>query len=192
MDDDYEKLISAIAANDDEALTTFYNLTVDRTYSLARRITGTPEMAEEVVSDVYLQVWEQAASFSKQKGKVMTWLLMMCRSRALDAIRRVKYMKQWLEYDEESDETLTDHFEDREPYDLLVVLDYETEIHSALMQLKESQRQLISLAYFRGYSHQQLSDFMGIPLGTVKSEIRQAKQILSRFINPLCQLSEVH
>lgn len=186
MDDDYETLINAIAADDEEALTTFYNLTVDRTYSLARRITGTPEMAEEVVSDVYLQVWEQAANFSNQKGKAITWLLMMCRSRALDAIRRVKYMKQWLEYDEESDETLTDNFADKEPYDLLVVLDYETTIHSALMQLKESQRQLISLAYFRGYSHQQLSDFMGIPLGTVKSEIRQAKQLLSRFINPVC------
>lgn len=190
--DDYEALISAIAADDEEALNTFYNLTVDRTYSLARRITGRPDIAEEVVSDVYLQVWEQAANFRHHKGKVMTWLLMICRSRALDALRRIKYMKQWLEYDEASDESCSDHFEDKEPYDLLVVLDYETEIHSALMQLKESQRQLISLAYFRGYSHQQLSDFMGIPLGTVKSEIRQAKQVLSRFINPVCPLYEVH
>jgi RNA polymerase sigma-70 factor (ECF subfamily) len=128
---------------------------------------------------VYLQVWHKAHTFNIEKGTVIAWLLMICRSRSLDALRRIKNLKQWVN----SEEILLDLSDSIEPFDLLITLDSQSKIHTALMCLSESQRQIISLAYFRGYSHQQLANFTGMPLGTVKTELRQAKKRLASFIN---------
>ena len=179
MADHLVLLLSKIATGDEQALSQFYHLSVNRVYGLASRITGTPETAEEVVGDVYLQVWNSAVKFDSERGNAITWLLMICRSRSLDALRRVKNLKNWVNMDE----FLIDSRDAIEPFDLLVTLDSKSEIHTALMCLSESKRQLISLAYFRGYSHQQLARFTALPLGTVKTELRQAKKHLSSFMN---------
>lgn len=131
------------------------------------------------MGDVYLQIWNKAHTFDANKSTAITWLLMICRSRSLDALRRIKNLKQWVN----AEAILLDLSDSIEPFDLLITLDSQSEIHTALMCLSASQRQIISLAYFRGYSHQQLSNFTGMPLGTVKTELRQAKKRLASFMN---------
>ena len=131
------------------------------------------------MGDVYLQIWNKAHTFDANKSTAITWLLMICRSRSLDALRRIKNLKQWVN----AEAILLDLSDSIEPFDLLITLDSQSEIHTALMCLSASQRQIISLAYFRGYSHQQLSNFIGMPLGTVKTELRQAKKRLASFMN---------
>ena len=81
-------LISAIGARDESALTALYDATASRVMALALRFTGQHEAAEEVVMDVYLQVWRQWDRYHRARGTVMAWIFTICRSRALDLLRR--------------------------------------------------------------------------------------------------------
>src|SRR5262252_2674734 len=80
--------LAAIARRDESALAAFYDATISRVYGLALRITRQPESAAEVVSDVYFQVWREADRYDTGRGNVIAWLMTICRSRALDLLRR--------------------------------------------------------------------------------------------------------
>ena len=160
-------LLEKTAQRDQRAFEQFYDATISRVYGLALRIVKAPEIAEEVVSDVYLQVWNQASRFDSQRGSPLAWLMVMCRSRALDTLRRGKPESQSLV--EEQLPAADAHTED-----LLLTIEQSSELHAALKILEPKQRHLLSLAYFRGYSHRELAEFTAIPLGTVKTLIRRA------------------
>jgi len=83
-------LINAVACKDEEALTQLYELTVNRVYSLAHAMLSNNADAEEVVCDVFSQLWYRASDYQQTRGSVITWLLIICRSRALDLLRRKK------------------------------------------------------------------------------------------------------
>jgi len=140
-------------------------------FSLALRITRQQELAEEVVSDVFLQVWQQAGSYSPERGKVIAWLCVLCRSRALDTLRRdntaIRQAVVGLDTVPEGEDL-------NAPPDLLQSVERGSAVHAALGNLSDQQRQLVALAYFRGYTHSELAAFMEIPIGTVKTHLRRA------------------
>lgn len=173
------ELLQNVADKDRNAFELLYDQTVQTMYSLAFRITQSSELAEEIVNDVYLQVWQQAGRFDATRGNVMAWMTVACRSRALDALRRRK--KSDLEHNDESAGYQT---EDNQPYlqDILEAMQNQHVIRSVLQQLDSEQRQLLALAYFRGYSHQELADFTDTPLGTIKSQIRRTLQTLKQLM----------
>ena len=164
------RLLIAVAKQDKLAFESFYNVTVDRLFGLALRITQSHQLAEDVLSDVYLQVWRDAEQFSTDRGSVMAWLSVICRSRALDIMRK----QQRFANREESLEA--DQVANNEAIvqDLLSGVEESTSLHAALLRLDVASRQLLSLAYFRGYSHQELAQLTGKPIGTVKTQIRRA------------------
>lgn len=164
-------LLEGIVIQDEAALADFYDATVGKAYGLALRITRQPEAAEEVVEDVYFQVWRDAARFDPARGKVLTWLLTICRSRALDYLRR----KDEAELHPEP-ETLQTEIEDdgSDPVDILQATECAGAVHKALASLGPLPRQLITLAFFRGLSHQEIADHCKMPLGTVKTTLRRA------------------
>ena len=88
LDAAYCAWLTAISQQQDDALATFYDATISRVYGVALRITRKPETAEEVVADVYLQVWRNASTYNTARGRVLPWLLTITRSRALDHLRR--------------------------------------------------------------------------------------------------------
>jgi len=173
-------MLEAVQAKDRSAFEALYDATVQRTFSLAVRITRQQVLAEEVVSDVYLQVWQQAGSYSPTRGTVMAWLGVLCRSRALDAIRRdntaIRKAQVGLDAVPEQEDS-------REPSDLLQSVEQGTAIHAALGELTEQQRQLVALAYFRGYTHSELAIITNMPIGTVKTHLHRSmikmKEIMS-------------
>ena len=164
-------LVQAVKTKDRDAFGTLYDATVSRVFGLAMRITRQRELAEEVVSDVYMQVWQHADTYSAERGKVIAWLCVLCRSRALDALRRdntaIRKASVGLEAMAEPEDPI-------EPPDLLVSLEQGSAIHAAVGRLSEQQRQLVALAYFRGYSHSELAAFMKMPIGTVKTHLYRA------------------
>ncbi len=164
-----EILLSAIQAKDKNAFNILYDETINQVYSLAFKFTRSEDLAEEVVGDVYLQVWRQADQYDSTKCRAMGWVLLICRSRALDLLRKQKRIHDKTEeYVENSDaHSMTQ-------IDILEVLDDQTVIHKALSQLDSQQQQLISLAYFKGYTHNELTNVTGLPLGTVKSSLRRS------------------
>lgn len=164
-----EALLAAVAGRDEAAFAAFYDATSSRAYALILRITQSAALAEEVMADVYLQVWQQAQRFDAARGSAQAWLCMLCRSRALDCLRRREPAETHADPDGLRDETVGA----ADPLDLLVALDRTTAIHAAVAQLGEVERQLLALAFFRGLTHQEIAAQTGMPLGTVKSVLRK-------------------
>lgn len=167
--------IDRIVARDEAALAALYDATLSRTYGLVLRIVRRAALAEEVVEDTYFQVWRWAPRFDPSRGKVMTWVLAMARSRAIDALRREARFRHDSLDDEEAPEPA-----DAQPAqdELLEVAMRHADLHQALMALQAQPRQLVALAFFRGLSHEEIASHTALPLGTVKSQIRRALLML--------------
>ncbi len=161
-------LIHQIAMRDENALAALYDATVSRVYGLALRITQRRDLAEEVVSDVYLQTWGQAPQFDPSRGSALAWLMIQCRTRAIDTLRRTKSAECNDLPDNLPEPDNTDC-----PQDLALATEQQYELRRALESLDDKQRQLIALAFYRGMSHSELAEFTRMPLGTVKTLIRR-------------------
>ncbi|MGH8751936.1 MAG: RNA polymerase sigma factor [Burkholderiales bacterium] len=175
----YCDLLAAISRRDEAAFREFYQATVGRVYHLALRITGVPEAAEEVVPEVYLKVWREAHRYDALRGKVLTWLLIICRSRALDYLRR----QEEAEPHADPESLASEQAAENGPEDLLSLLERDRAIHHALANLLPAQRQLIALAFLKGYTHIEIARYTHRPLGTVKAHIRKALEKLKRSLS---------
>lgn len=164
--------IDRIVDHDEKALMALYDATLSRVWGLVLRVVRRPQLAEEVVEDVFFQVWRQAPRFDAQRGRAMAWLLGMARSRAIDALRHeARFVAESL--DDEAHAEPTD--ESSEAGDeLLAVARGHADLHDALMLLNPQPRQLVALAFFSGLSHEEIATQTHLPLGTVKSQIRRA------------------
>lgn len=171
-----QQLLTRMAQGEQAALATLYDETVARVYGFANRLVNNAGAAEEIASDVYLQAWRDAGKYDPLRSKVLTWLLMICRSRALDWLRA----RETAEVLHEAPETLAENVPspDGSPQDLLEAMQSGNALHQALSTLPPVQRQLLGLAFFRGLSHQEIADQTRLPLGTVKSHIRRAVDAL--------------
>ncbi len=167
---DLTACLAGIKEQNEASLSQLYDQTINSVYGLALRITGQAEEAEEVVSDVYLQVWEQADRYQTGKGSVMTWLLTICRSRAIDRLRKRRQSSAEICASDDLDLIALL----AEPEYLLSTTQEHSLIHQSLQKLSSVQRQLLSLAFFRGLTYQEIADFIEMPLGTVKSHIRRS------------------
>jgi len=167
--------VEAVADADQAALARLYDATVSRVYGVALRIVRRPELAEEVVSDVYLQAWREAGRYDASRGKVLAWLLIIARSRALDFLRRQDEAFSHPDPHELGEEP----FDPADnPHDLLAAARGNRALLAALEVLTPIQRQLLGLAFFQGLSHSEIVDHSGIPLGSVKTHIRRALGLL--------------
>lgn len=180
-DIDLVMLLQAIGLKDRTAFEMLYDATAYKLYSIAYRITQQRELVEDVLSEVYLQVWRQAHRFDPARGSAMAWLTVLCRSRALDVLR--KQLKIATYCDQAEALVSVQENEAKQPQDLLESIESASALHDALTCLDEQQRQLLALAYFRDYSHSQLASYTGLPLGTVKTEIRRGIEKLRTLMN---------
>jgi RNA polymerase sigma-70 factor (ECF subfamily) len=172
--------VHAIVAQDDRALAALYDATLARVYSMVLRLVRRPMLAEEVVEDTYFQVWRQAVRFDPARGRVLTWLLGMARSRAIDALRHeARFRHDSLDADN-APEVADDHTALAD--DLLDAARGHADLHRALMLLNAQPRQLVALAFFQGLSHEEIATHTALPLGTVKSQIRRALASLRNLI----------
>ncbi len=163
--------VTAIAGGDEQGLAQLYEATLSRVYGLALRITRNPQAAEEVSEEVYWQVWREALRFNSQRGNVIAWLLTMTRSRALDYLRKEDSAQLCAEPELL---LMNESVCDGDPQDLLSAIQTNHQLNQALQQLEPIQRQLIAMAFFRGLTHEEITTFTGMALGTIKSHIRRA------------------
>ena len=180
--------LQGIEKRDQSSLGRLYDLTVNRVYSVALRIARRSDLAEEVVSDVYLQVWRDAHRYEDSRGRVLGWLLIIARSRALDLLRRQDEAFSYPEpYDLVSEPASMQRF----PEELLAAAQAGTALHAALQKLNPLQRQLLALAFFRGLTHAEIVAHIGMPLGTVKTHIRRALETLRKTLGPAVDAGEL-
>jgi RNA polymerase sigma-70 factor (ECF subfamily) len=128
-------------------------------------------LAEEVTDDTLFQAWREANRFDATRGKVITWLLTICRSRALDALRRADVA----ECVEDPDEFRSQEASlMAEPEQLIAQFETNSAVQAALMRLPPKERQAVSLAFFRGLTHQEIAEHWQMPLGSVKTLLHRA------------------
>jgi RNA polymerase sigma factor (sigma-70 family) len=171
--------IEAIADRDERALAALYDATFSRVFGLVWRIVRNTATAEEVVEDTFFQVWRQAVRFDPERGKPITWLLAMARSRAIDALRH----EARFQHDPLNEDSAAEVASGAVPVDeLLDLARHRSDLHQALMLLGAQPRQLVSMAFFRGLSHEEIAEQAQLPLGTVKSQIRRALLSLRQIL----------
>lgn len=175
LDAELRALIARTALQDERALERLYDLTFGKVYAVALRILRNAEAAEEVVEDTYWQAWREASRYDPARGRALTWLLTICRSRALDALRRREPAEPTGDFESLQSDLAA---EKADPYDLLDAIQRNSAIHAAVGTLKPQVRQLVALAFFRGLTHQEIADACNMPLGTVKATLYRACQKL--------------
>ena len=178
--DPLEALLTQISNGDEAALGRLYDATVSRVYGLAMKITLRQELAEEVVGDVFLQVWKKSSSYQAGRASPIAWLMLICRSRAIDLLRREQRATRGRDSLDDHQEVVDEKTET--PIEVSLNSEFGGQMKTALQTLPEIQRQMIALAYFRGMSHQEVATYTCQPLGTVKSHLRRAQQALRKIL----------
>ena len=167
----FVSLVTRIANKDEMAMEDLFDLIFERLRAFALRIVRDPGLAEEIAEDTLFQAWREASRFDVNRGKVVTWLLTICRSRAIDALRRVDEAECVEDPDLFRLHAVSSN---AGPADIFNQLETGNAINNALMRLPSNERQIVSLAFFRGLTHQEIADHQQIPLGTVKTLMHRA------------------
>ena len=173
--DELALLIAAMRDGKERALEELYDATVGKLYAVASVILRNAEDAEEVVCSTYSYAWANAARFNAARANALGWLLMLCRSRALDRLRQRRAGGEKIALEEIAEIEASDA---PQPEDVLSLLQQRSRIRAALARLSPERRRLVSLAFLRGMSHREIAEATDTALGTVKSHVRRALQEL--------------
>jgi RNA polymerase sigma-70 factor (ECF subfamily) len=178
---DDASLIREVAAGRPAALSALYDRYVRLVYSLAFRAVGDAGAAEEITQDVFVSIWDRAASYRPDQAKVSTWLTSIARHRAIDVLRRRGVRPEGHSVDWEAtppevaariagpEQAVEQYLEQQR-------------VRAAVASLPEEQRRVLSLAFFEGLSHSEIAAALDQPLGTVKTRIRLAMQKLRQLL----------
>ena len=163
-------LLERIAAGDGNALLMLHQRYANLVYSMAWRVLNDAGMAEEITQDIFLKLWQKSQHYDPLRGRFCNWLLSVTRFAAIDRLRHEKRAPLLSDLD-------GDPGDDASAI-RLVPIDHENwergrHLRILVEQLPANQRQLIELAYFGGLTHSELADQLKLPLGTVKSRLRQ-------------------
>jgi RNA polymerase sigma-70 factor (ECF subfamily) len=182
-DAELETLITRIADGDQSALTHLYDSTSRIAFGLILRIVADRSNAEEVLLDVYTQVWRQSSSFDPNRGSPLAWLMTIARSRAIDRLRAGKH-EQGREALDNAGELVSAA---QDPERASEMSERQRLVRSALELLSAEQREVIELAYYGGLSHSEIALKLGQPLGTVKTRTRLGMMKLRDLLQPVLE-----
>lgn len=171
-------MVENIMTGDEAALASLYDRYSGMLYALVLRILNDKGAAEEVLQDLFLQVWRGADRFDASRGTLAAWLLMMGRSRALSRLRVGRHREVLEDPDRFSLDAVPS------PQDLedeVVRMQLRERLCEAIAALPVKQREAVELAYFEGMSQTEIAVRTGSPLGTVKSRVRGALEALRKL-----------
>lgn len=165
-----EELMAAVNGKDPAAFEVLYDRHGGAAYSLAYRITGERTMAEDTTQEAFLSIWRSNARYDRVRGSVRSWVLSVVRNRAIDALRRGGSSAPSLDHDDEA--VLEARPAGERTESEAIRRETASELRGALDSLPEEQSKVIELAYFGGFSHREIAEIIGQPLGTVKGRMR--------------------
>lgn len=166
-------LLQRIAASDREALAPLYDMHASLLFGILLKMLNSRDEADDVLQDVFLQIWRKAGSFDPAKGKAISWMVVVTRHKAQDFIRkqnryrtRVQSAAQEQQQEQQRWETVTGSPTREGLYD-------RERLQAALQIIPEKQREVITLAFLNGLSHSEVAAQLDEPLGTIKSRVRR-------------------
>jgi RNA polymerase sigma-70 factor, ECF subfamily len=158
-------LLELVCSRNQQAMADLFDRYGGMVYSVALRVLKNPEQAEDVMQEIFFQLWRKPEAFTRERGSLGGWLLVVTRNRAIDFVRRRKPSDSPEDVVLHSKTNLASETE----RNLLMV-----KVRDHLNSLPPEQQQTLNMAYFEGLSHTEIAEQTGDPLGTVKSRIRQA------------------
>ena len=175
------QLAEAMAAGDVNALGTLYDRYGALAYSVAVRVIRDPALAEDIVQESFLKLWNSAAGFDVRRGSLRGWLLTLVRNRAIDQLRgRTAQDKR--EVDVTGVETLEAPRAQADPWRAVSLALEKTAVREALARLPVEQKQAVELAYYRGYTLREIAEISKVPLSTIKGRMRLALDKLHSYL----------
>ena len=180
-----EELIARVKQQDSQALEVLYDRYAAQAMGIALKIVREPAAAEEIVQEAFWRAWKSADSYDESRGAVAYWLFGIVRNLAIDELRRRASRPVNVDGDENEQAVL--EIPDGAPDVSEVVWNQwqADQIHKAVMQLPDVQRQVIQLAYFQGLTRVEIAERLGEPPGTIHTRARLALQKLRTVLAPL-------
>ena len=164
-----EDLMQLVRRGQAAAFELVYERHASAAFSLAYRIVGTRNGAEDVSQEAFLSLWRSGARYDRTRGSVRTWVLGIVHHRAIDYLRRAAVHDKR----RASDEGMEERFEARERTEAEVARrDEARTVRSAMGELPSEQSQVIELAYFGGFTHSEIAEMLETPVGTIKGRMR--------------------
>jgi RNA polymerase sigma-70 factor (ECF subfamily) len=168
-------LLERVVRKDESALSELYDRYSELVYSEANRILRDEGAAEEILQDLFYQIWQTASRFDPQRGSLPGWLVVVARNRAISMLRRKSGKGEELP---ENAVDLRVDLESSSTQTLLI-----EKVRRVLVGLPDGQRAAMEFAYFEGMSHSEIAEKTGEPLGTIKTRIRSAMETLKKVLN---------
>lgn len=171
-----QELVSLLKNRDNKAFGYLYDHYSGALYSIILQILENSELANDVLQDVFVNIWRKIESYDPSKGRLFTWMLNIARNASIDTLRSKTYQNdrknQSMDYQGNGTQAT-----------LVTQVNVDNiGFKKVLYHLKEEQRTLIDLAYFKGYTHEEIAEMENLPLGTVKTRIRSALIQLRGFL----------
>lgn len=176
-----EDLMQLVQRAEAAAFEVVYDRHSGAAFSLAYRMCGARQLAEEVVQEAFLSIWRSGARYDRARGSVRTWILGITHHRAIDVLRRGVVQDRH----RASDEGIEERFEASERTDVEVARREEAlEVRGALDVLPDEQRRAIELAYYGGFTQSEIAEMLSVPIGTVKGRMRLGMEKMRDKLEP--------
>lgn len=172
-----EELIQALRNHEKIAIEALYDMYSASLYGVISRIVIDVPTAEDVLQETFVKIWNSFSNYSADKGRLFTWMVNIARNLAIDKIRSKDFKNQLKNHELENNVTFIDEQKNTV---------YKPElmgIKNLVETLKPEQKSILDLVYFRGYTHVEAAEELGIPLGTIKTRLRMAIQELRKYFN---------
>lgn len=168
-DDSDEAMLVATAGGDQEAFARLYDRFAPRVFGLVRKVVRDPGLSQDTMQEVMTELWRTSPRFDPDKGNAVSWILTLAHRRAVDAVRREQSAR-------DRADTVGRQEDAARPFDdvseAVTMADEHSQIRKALDALTDLQRQAIELAYFQGMTYREVAENLGVPLGTIKTRMR--------------------
>jgi len=168
-----DELVSALKRNERTAFDFLYDHYSGALFNIITKTLRDEERAADVLQESFLKIWKNIASYNPEKGRLFTWILNIARNGAIDAVR--------MEGRKPAMDDIDDRAVQNEPDAAQESMVSSSEMKAIINMLRPERKILIDMAYFQGYTHEEISEELSIPLGTVKSRIRTALQELKNY-----------
>jgi len=179
--DEDKAYMHRIAAGDEAAFEALYDRYSRLLYSILLSVLKQPPEAQDMLQELFLHIWYQAKQFNQERGSVYSWLVTMTRNRAIDRLRSKSFREKMQESSNDEAMMLVPDG-DISPLDSISLAEDRSRIHEALAKIPAEQRDALMLAYFQGYTQTEIAELLQIPLGTIKTRMRQGLIKLSSLL----------
>jgi len=170
-----QEIIALLLKRDEKGFNYLYDNYAGAIYGIITKVVHLKEYADEIIQDVFVKIWKNIAQFDAGKGRLYTWMINLARNTAIDYIRSKGYQN------EQKNQSIPEFVNDSEQYATTPNVDH-IGMKNVLSQLKGEWQELIELAYFKGYTQQEIAERLDIPIGTIKTRTRNALIELKRLL----------